>query len=89
MARPRRPSSDLPFVVSPFPDPVPNGYNAFTEVRQAPPTNGPWSIDFGSGDRFARLLAAAARLRNQSSARAASMPIWVREIGRPCQLRPL
>ncbi len=52
------PSSDLPFVVSPFPDPVPNGYNAFTEVRQAPPTNGPWSIDFGSGDRFARLLAA-------------------------------
>ncbi len=51
------PSSDLPFAVSPFPDPVPNGYNAFTEVRQAPQTNGSWSVAFDEGARIARLTA--------------------------------
>ena len=53
-----KPTSELPFAVSPFPDPVPNGYNAFTEVRQAPRTNGAWSVAFGEEGRFARFLAA-------------------------------
>lgn len=52
------PSSGLSFAVSPFPDPVPNGYNAFTEVRQAAPTSGSWSVDFNGGARIARLIAA-------------------------------
>ncbi len=51
------PSSNLPFAVSPFPDPVPNGYNAFTEVRQAAPTNGSWSVAFDQGSHAARLTA--------------------------------
>ena len=52
------PSSNLPFAVSPFPDPVPNGYNAFTEVRQATPTNLSWSVAFDQGSRSARLTVA-------------------------------
>lgn len=52
------PSSDLALADAPFPEPVANGYNAFTEVRRAPATSGPWSIAFRQGERSARLIAA-------------------------------
>jgi hypothetical protein len=52
------PTSELAFAVSPFPDPVANGYNAFTAVRQAPRTAEAWSVAFGREGRFARLIAA-------------------------------
>jgi hypothetical protein len=55
------PSSDLPFADQPFPEPAPNGYNAFTRVRRAAPISDPWSVAFGSGSRSARLTVAGGR----------------------------
>jgi hypothetical protein len=55
------PVSDLPFAVTAFSKPVPNGYNAFTSVQEAPATADAWSIAFERKGRIARLLAAGGR----------------------------
>ena len=43
---------------APFPDPVPNGYNALTDVKASDPTEHAWSAAMVQGDHSARLLAA-------------------------------
>jgi hypothetical protein len=43
---------------SPFHDPVPNGYNALTDVKASEPTEHAWSATMVQGDHSARLLAA-------------------------------
>ena len=50
------PTSDLKFASALFPDPALNGYNALTDVRQAQPTDNPWSMNLALGSHTARLL---------------------------------
>ena len=53
------PTSDLRFSSLPFQEPVPDGYNALTNVRQAEPTENSWEVSLALEGHTARLLAAA------------------------------
>jgi hypothetical protein len=52
------PTSDLALAPTPFPDPVPVGYNQLTNVRQSEPTGGAWAITLALRDHQSRLIAA-------------------------------
>ena len=52
------PNLSLNLSPAPFPDPVPNGYNALTDVKASDPTEHAWSAAMVQGDHSARLLAA-------------------------------
>lgn len=52
------PKSDLAFVATSFPAPVPDGYVAFTDVQQAQATHEAFSVAFDQGSRSARLISA-------------------------------
>lgn len=51
-------SSKMAFMASPFRDPVPNGYSALADVRQAQPTSDSWSVNLAIGGHAARLVVA-------------------------------
>ena len=52
------PSSDLALTRTPFPDPVPVGYNQLTNVRQSELTTHSWAIALALKDHESRLVAA-------------------------------
>jgi hypothetical protein len=52
------PTSDLALTPTPFPDPVPVGYNQLTNVRQSQPTSNSWVMTLALKDHESRLVAA-------------------------------